>query len=308
MVPLRIVLFALLLALPLAPAWSQVPEDSEAENAEPVQVVRGRYNQGELSADWEAMLEQGRPVRITEWRRYGEHGDATVVFDFHRGELMHYGERSRRVAGQAGVADGYRRISLNLNFSQGRFTSGRKQVDGIDTEPDEPEIQAALAQARSAMERLAGIRNRSGIGQGLLGQGILGLGDWSERGRQTQPGSTSYGFAPPPPPSPRFGPIRPGEIAFRCADDLRLVLGAASAFSRQPDTLFLEQPGKPSVPLLRQPPDGRYEYLGRGWAATRFGENIQLESASGQAWSCAVVAAVPPSDAVPPGNAPGALR
>ncbi len=295
---------ALIPALFGAPAWAQVPEQSENQEAEMPQVVRGQFQQGEVSTDWEAMVEQGRPVRITEWRRYGEQGDATVVFDFHNGDLMHYGERSRRVAGQAGVADGYARVSLHLNFTQGRYVSGRKQVDGIDTEPDEPEIQGALAQARTALERLAATRGRGGIG----GQNLLGLGDWSEIRRSLTPGggaTTTFG-TPPTPPAPRFAPIRPGEIAFRCDDNLRLVLGSVTAYSRRPDSLILEQAGRPPIPLLRQPPDGRYEYLGRGWAATRFGENIQLDSASGQSWSCSVVAAVPPSDAVPPGNTPPA--
>lgn len=269
---------AILVLSPVAQAQGQ-DADAEADNA-PL-VVRGHYEAGELRADWEAMVEEGKPARIAEWRRYGDHGDASVVFDFHRGDLMHYGERGRRVAGQAGVADGYRKISLHLNFSQGRFVSGRKQVDGIDTEPDEPEIQAAQAQAQAALQRLAATRSA-----------------WGERGTVSTSFSRHGGAtAAPPPPAER---TRPGEIAFRCSEGLRVVLGAGTG--RQSDSLIVEQNGKPPVPLLRQPPDGRYEYLGLGWAASRIGEAIRLDSASGQAWECGVVVAVPPVSAVPAGN------
>lgn len=270
----------------LAPPADAQDETEAGENA-PL-TVRGKYAAGELNAEWEAMVEDGRPARIVEWRHFGQHGDANVVFDFHRGNLMHYGEQSRRVAGQAGVADGYRKITLSLKFnSEGRYVGGRKQVDGIDTEPDEPEIQAAMAQARAALERLAATKP-----------------GWTERG-----GMTSFSrqavrpVVPPAPPAPPQERTRPGEIAFRCAEGLRVVLGAPTMIgSRQADSLIVEQEGRPPAPLLRQPPDGRYEFLGRGWAATRFGDNIQLESAGGQAWTCHVVVAVPPPSDVPAGN------
>jgi hypothetical protein len=267
----------------LGPAGTARAQDPEEEGSNQPLVVRGHYEAGELRADWEAMVEGGKPVRIAEWRRYGEHGDASVVFDFHQGDLMHYGERGRRVAGQAGVADGYRKISLNLNFSQGRYASGRKQVDGIDTEPDEQEIQAAQAQAQAALQRLAGTRSAWGE-SGKVATGTVGF-------------SRHGGPASPKPPVDR---TRPGEVAFRCSEGLRVVLGAGTG--RQADSLIVEQEGKPPVPLLRQPPSGRYEYLGQGWAATRFAETIRLDSAGGQAWDCNVVAAVPAAGSVPAGN------
>ncbi|MEL3889088.1 hypothetical protein V6B08_02380 [Ferrovibrio sp. MS7] len=274
-----------------APARAQLlsgdsQDEAEAGDNAPL-TVRGKYAAGELNAEWEAMVEDGRPARIVEWRHYGQHGDANVVFDFHRGNLMHYGEQSRRVAGQAGVADGYRKITLNLKFnSEGRYVGGRKQVDGIDTEPDEPEIQAAMAQARAALERLAATKS-----------------GWSERGSMTSFSRQATRPTVPPPPAPPQERTRPGEVAFRCAEGLRVVLGAPTLVgNRQADSLVVEQEGRPPAPLLRQPPDGRYEFLGRGWAATRFGDTIQLESAGGQAWTCHVVIAVPPASDVPVGN------
>jgi|GEM_PF-1797128 len=287
--PIAKIPLALLLGLALlGPAAQAQKQDSEAEDETKPLVVRGHYEAGELRADWEAMVEAGKPVRVAEWRRYGEHGDSSVVFDFHQGDLMHYGERARRVAGQAGVADGYRKISLHLNFRQGRFVSGRKQVDGIDIEPDEPEIQAAQAQAQAALQRLAATRPA-----------------WGERGSASTSAvgfSRHGGVAAAPPPA---GRTRPGEIAFRCSEGLRVVLGAGPVgvpLGLQADSLVVEQEGKPPTPLLRQAPNGQYDYLGRGWAASRIGEAIRLDSASGQAWECNIVAAVPPASAVPAGN------
>src|SRR3546814_1421455 len=97
--------------------------------------------------------------RIVEWRDYGEYGNANIVFDFFNGQLMHYGERSQRRGGQAGAADSFRRVALNLNFTNGRFVSGTKTIDGIDTELDDPDISGAMAQSKAALDRVAATRS-----------------------------------------------------------------------------------------------------------------------------------------------------
>src|SRR3546814_21063939 len=92
--------------------------------------VRGHYRAGDIQADWEAAVRNNKVERIVEWRDYGEYGNANIVFDFFNGQLMHYGERSQRRGGQAGAADSFRRVALNLNFTNGRFTRSEERRVG----------------------------------------------------------------------------------------------------------------------------------------------------------------------------------
>ena len=281
--PLFLLAAALLLApLGLAPATLAQPQpapidaDGTEDMTEGATIVRGRYTAGDLNADWEAALQKGKPERIAEWRDYGEKGSANVVFTFHNGELMHYGEHGRRRGGQAGSIDGFRRVDLSLSFAQGRFTGGRKTVDGIESEPTEAEIRGANLQAVAALERLATVKPAF------------------QENRQA-----GFSIASIPQPAGPSAEARRlagegGEIVFRCSDTLYAVLGAAE------DRLVVETVGRDPVMLQRQQPAARFDYFGAGWGAERRGEDLRLLEASGRTELCRIVSAGAPPSSLPP--------
>jgi putative lipoprotein len=262
----------------------QSPPASEPADTEDVTegatIVRGKYAAGETTADWEAALRNGKPERIAEWRDYGGNGNANVVFTFHNGDLMHYAEHGRRRGGQAGSMDGLRRVELNLSFSQGRYTGGRKTVDGIETEPTDAEIRGANLQALAALERLA-----------------VAKPAWQESRQVTGFSITSIPQPAGPSEEARRLAGAGGEIVFRCSDTLFAVLGAAQ------DRLVVETQGRSPVTLQRQAPGQRYDYFGAGWGAQRSGEEIRLEEASGRAMLCRIVSAAAPPSSLPPQTA-----
>lgn len=264
----------------LAQTQASEPADTE-DMTDGATIVRGKYTAGETNAEWEAAVRNGKPERIAEWRDYGGNGNANVVFSFHNGDLMHYAEHGRRRGGQAGSMDGLRRVELNLSFSQGKFTGGKKTIDGIETEPTDAEIRGANVQALAALERLAVTKPA-----------------WQE--------NRQVGFSMPVVPQPA-GPSTEarrlagagGEIIFRCSDQLYAVLGSAQ------DRLVVETQGREPVTLQRQAVGQRYDYFGAGWGAQRSGEEIRLEEASGRAMLCRIVSAgAPPSSLPPAGAAP----
>ncbi|MFN3399533.1 MAG: hypothetical protein ACK4Z4_04265, partial [Ferrovibrio sp.] len=274
---------ALALASPLRAQTPPQPATTESVPAEiedvteGATIVRGKYTAGETSADWEAALRNGKPERIAEWRDYGGNGNGNVVFSFHNGDLMHYAEHGRRRGGQAGAMDGLRRIELNLSFSNGRYASGRKTVDGIETEPTEAEIRGANVQALAALERLA-----------------VAKPAWQESRQGTGFSITSIPQAAGPSAEARRLAGAGGEIVFRCTEQLVAVMGAAQ------DRLVVETQGRDPVTLQRQQPGHRYDYFGAGWGAQRSGEDLRLEEASGRAILCRIVSAAAPPASLPP--------
>ena len=273
-----LMLVAALPAQAQTPAPDTPPADTE-DVMEGATIVRGKYTAGETNADWEAALRSGKPERIAEWRDYGDNGNANVVFSFHNGDLMHYAEHGRRRGGQAGSMDGQRRIELNLSFSQGRYTGGRKTVDGIETEPTDAEIRGANVQALAALERLA-----------------VAKPAWQDVRQGTGFSIASIPQAAAPSAEARKLAGAGGEIVFRCNDQLVAVLGAAQ------DRLVVETQGRDPVTLQRQSPGQRYDYFGAGWGAQRSGEEIRLEEASGRAMLCRIVSAAAPPSSLPPSS------
>lgn len=275
----------LLVATPLqaqtpspAPATDSVPADTE-DVMEGATIVRGKYNTGDTSADWEAALRNGKPERIAEWREYGGNGNANVVFSFHNGDLMHYAEHGRRRGGQAGSMDGLRRVDLNLSFSNGRYTGGRKTVDGIETEPTDAEIRGANVQALAALERLA-----------------VAKPAWQDSRQSTGFSIASIPQAVTPSAEARKLAGAGGEIVFRCTEQVVAVMGDAQ------DRLVVETQGRDPVTLQRQSPGHRYDYFGAGWGAQRNGEDLRLEEASGRAMLCRIVSAAAPPGSLPPSS------
>jgi len=260
------------------PSSGQPPaEDGTEDMTEGATIVRGKYTAGDAKADWEAALQKGKPERIAEWRDYGENGNANVVFTFHNGDLMHYGEHGRRRGGQAGSMDGFRKIEMNLSFANGRYTGGRKTVDGIETEPSESEIRGANLQALQALERLATVKPAF------------------QENRQT-----GFSIASIPQPAAPSAEARKlagegGEIVFRCSDTLHAVIGAAQ------NRLVVETAGRDPVVLQRQQPGARFDYFGAGWGAERSGEDLRLTESNGRAQLCRIVSAGAPPSSLPPG-------
>lgn len=246
--------------------------------------VRGHYRAGDIQADWEAAVRNGKVERIVEWRDYGEFGNANIVFDYFNNQLMHYGERSQRRGGQAGAADSFRRVSLNLNFANGRFSSGTKTIDGIDTELDDPDINGAVAQSKAAMERVMATREAwQGSGQGS-GQG----GASSSFSLQSIP-------APDDLPSEAARQLAgDGLIDFRCDTGLHVLIGSSD------DRMVVDRAGQPPLVLDKQPPGGAYDYMGAGWGAQRRGDTIKLDRQGGASVYCGVISAAAPPSAVPP--------
>ena len=280
---------SLLVAVPPAHAQAQAQETPPADTEDVMEgatIVRGKYTAGETNADWEAALRSGKPERIAEWRDYGDNGNANVVFSFHNGDLMHYAEHGRRRGGQAGSMDGLRRIELNLSFTQGKFTGGKKTVDGIETEPTDAEIRGANVQALAALERLA-----------------VAKPAWQEVQKGTGFSIASIPQAAAPSAEARKLAGAGGEIVFRCNEQLVAVLGAAQ------DRLVVETQGRDPVTLQRQSPGQRYDYFGAGWGAQRSGEEIRLEESSGRAMLCRIVSAAAPPSSLPPSSlAPASPR
>lgn len=262
-------------------AQSQASEPADTEDVtDGATIVRGKYSAGDTRADWEAAVRDGKPERIAEWRDYGDKGSANVVFSFHNGDLMHYAEHGRRRGGQAGSMDGLRRVELNLSFANGRYTGGRKTIDGIDTEPTDAEIRGANLQAVAALERLA-----------------VSKPAWQES-RGTGFSITSIPQPAGPSAEARRLAGAGGEIVFRCSDTLYAVLGAAQ------ERLVVETQGRDPVTLQRQSVGMRYDYFGAGWGAQRRGEELRLEEAGGRAMLCRIVSAAAPPSSLPPSDPP----
>lgn len=249
--------------------------------------VRGHYRAGDIQADWEAAVRNGKVERIVEWRDYGEYGNANVVFDYFNGQLMHYGERSQRRGGQAGAADSFRRVALNLNFANGRFTSGTKTIDGIDTELDDPDISGAMAQSKTALGRVAATRDA-----------------WQTDGQTGgQAGSSSFSLqsipAPDALPSDAARALAgDGLIDFRCDTGLHVLIGSSD------DRLVVDRAGQPPLLLDKQPPGGTYDYMSSGWGAERRGDTVKLDRQGAPSVYCGVISAAAPPSAVPAAGNP----
>jgi len=262
------------------PAFAQAADPGATEDVTAgSKTVRGHYRVGDTQADWEAAVNGGKVERIVEWRDYGEYGNANIVFDFYNGQLMHYGERSQRRGGQAGAADSFRRVSLNLNFSGDRFVSGTKTIDGIDTELDDPDIKGALVQSKAALERVAATRSA-----------------W-QGGDQGGSSFSMQSIPVPADPGPSDEARRlaggAGLIDFRCDTGLHVLLGPAE------DRMVVEKAGQPPVVMEKQPRGARYDYMGQGWGAERRGDDLKLDQLGGPSVFCGVISASAPPSSVP---------
>ncbi|HEX7006943.1 MAG TPA: YbaY family lipoprotein [Alphaproteobacteria bacterium] len=131
--------------------------------------ISGSYQTADVDATYEAFLDGDALVAVRESRNFGARGEAKVAFYYHDGILLAYEEEATR-HGPAGAAGAARtnRTTLALNFSGGRYTTGRKTVNGTPGQPSETEIRNAIAEARDARDRL--------IADAALGRTSAGLG------------------------------------------------------------------------------------------------------------------------------------
>lgn len=137
------------LAQPSGPAQGE-PAPAEEQFAG-TRTLRGQYTAGEVMADWEAAMRDGRPERIVEWRSRGEDERSTVAFSFRDGRLLRYAEQGRRRL----VAGGeMRSVELDLSFAGGQYARGIKIIDGQPVEPEPEDIRKAVSAAQAALGRI----------------------------------------------------------------------------------------------------------------------------------------------------------
>jgi putative lipoprotein len=157
-----------------APPPAPVARVSPAERA--LQTIRGSldelmkiggsYKTPEMEATYEAFLDGDALVAVREARSFGERGSAKAAFYFRDGVLLAYEEEATREA-PAGAAR-TNKTTLALNFAGGRYTTGRKTVNGTPGQPSEIEIRNAVTEARDARDRL--------IADAAMGATSTGLG------------------------------------------------------------------------------------------------------------------------------------
>ena len=128
--------------------------------------IGGAYKTPEVEATYEAFIDGEALVAVREARSYGDRGSARVAFYFRDGVLLAYEEEASRQAPDG--AGRTNRTTLALNFAGGRYTTGRKTVNGVAGQPSEIEIRSAVTEARDARDRL--------IADAAMGQTSAGLG------------------------------------------------------------------------------------------------------------------------------------
>jgi putative lipoprotein len=158
---------------PPAPPARQSPSEravATIRNAlDAMDKVSGSYQAGEMQATYDAFLDGDALAAVRETRTFGDTGASKVAFYYRDGILLTYEEEETRTS-TAGAPGSERtnRTTLALNFSGGRYTSGRKTVNGTPGQPSEADIRDAVAEARDARDRL--------IADAAMGKTSAGLG------------------------------------------------------------------------------------------------------------------------------------
>lgn len=153
-------LFAAFLFAPVLCAGAGLAQSSGVLSGQPApaeeqfagtKTLRGHYTAGEVAADWEAAMRDGRPEQIVEWRSRGEDERSSVAFSFRDGRLVRYAEQGRWRLVDSGVI---RDVELDLSFAGGQYARGLKTIDGQPVEPDPEDIRAAVSAAQASLGRI----------------------------------------------------------------------------------------------------------------------------------------------------------
>jgi len=172
--PSRVTL--LLSRAPVPPPPPPVVKQTPAERAvaairarlDKLDKITGAYNVGDVDATYEAFLDGQTLVAMREARKLGGQASAQVAFYYREGTLLAYEEEAQRLPPGAAAGAPLQRTTLDLQFAGGRYSAGRKTVNGTPGQPNEREIRDAVAEGQAARDRLvsdaAAGRTSTGLG------------------------------------------------------------------------------------------------------------------------------------------------
>ena len=131
--------------------------------------ITGSYTVGDTDATYEAFLDGDTLIAMREARKLGGLGTAQVTFYYREGLLVAYEEEATHIAPPSSPTPGRTtRSSLYLEFTGGRYSKGRKIVNGTPGQPAEREIRDAVTEGQTARDRLiadaAAGRTSTGLG------------------------------------------------------------------------------------------------------------------------------------------------
>jgi putative lipoprotein len=96
-------------------------------------------------------------MMVDEQRDLGKYGVSAVRIYYRNNQVLRFSEDATRVNYGGEQGDKPLHYSLQLDFAQGRFSSGTKTVNGAASTPDAHEISGALAQSKVALSRIDAI-------------------------------------------------------------------------------------------------------------------------------------------------------
>lgn len=120
-----------------------------------LRVIPGQYVASDHTVTYKAYVSpEGEPMMVDEHRDLGDYGTSDVKLYYRNGQLLRFSEHATRVNYDGAQSDTPLEYSLQLDFAQGRFSSGTKTVNGVQSNPDEHEVSGALAQSKVALSRI----------------------------------------------------------------------------------------------------------------------------------------------------------
>ncbi|MHC8494351.1 YbaY family lipoprotein [Thalassospira sp. SM2505] len=125
------------------------------ERLSAMRVIPGQYVASDHTVTYKAYVSpEGEPMMVEEHRDLGKYGKSDVKLYYRNNQLLRFSENATRVNFGGAESDTPLQYSLQLDFAQGRFSSGTKTVNGIASSPDEHEVSGAQAQSKVALSRI----------------------------------------------------------------------------------------------------------------------------------------------------------
>ncbi|WP_114088305.1 YbaY family lipoprotein [Thalassospira profundimaris] len=122
--------------------------------------VVGAHASDDGARGFEAYVqEDGTPVLIRQSRDLGDYGTSDISFYFSKGALLRFDEKASRdvfgaTATKAAAHWGSLDYRLVLDFANGKYKTGEKQMNGEISAPDKHEISSAQTQTKLVLTRL----------------------------------------------------------------------------------------------------------------------------------------------------------
>lgn len=128
-----------------------------------MRVIPGQYSASDHTVTYKAYVtSDGEPVLVDEHRDLGDYGSSDVKLYYRNGKLLRFAEDAKRI-NYGGAGDNQPlHYTLVLDFEKGRFSSGRKTVNGTTSQPDEHEISGAQSQSKVALSRIDAMLSQLG--------------------------------------------------------------------------------------------------------------------------------------------------